>query len=426
MKTPSLLSVFRGKRIITAISVLLYSLAQAQVYVFRDLYTLGIPAGLTAIQPTGITTNGDVVGYGSKTDQANSTVFWSTTNPNGTNLTPGDYGWGISASHQTGSFVTSSFQHAALWNGSPNSLVDLNPVIIINNMVVGSWVQSSALFVAGNQEVGFGQNGMVTGQRALLWNGTASSFIDLHPAGYSSSQANGIGGNQQVGFALASARHAILWTGSSQSAVDLNPVGFSDSEARMTDGEHQVGWGTSSADSSSHALLWTDTAQSAIDLGKGLCFTVNHGRQAGVTETAPVFILWNSSAETAINLSNLLPTNWAVAGGFGGAETPQGPVALDDSGDVFAIVQDSARQYHAVEFVVTSQKASIMRLEGGDIFVQFAGVPNAVNRIEVSPDLSPNSFSTILTVSAGSSGVVAFRDSNSAMFSKRFYRLVSP
>src|SRR5262245_61405655 len=59
--------------------------------------------------------------------------------------------------------------------------------------------------------------------------------IDLHPSGFTSSEAFGVSGGQQVGVGAGPATggqiHALLWTGSAASVVDLHPSGFTSSEA---------------------------------------------------------------------------------------------------------------------------------------------------------------------------------------------------
>jgi hypothetical protein len=58
------------------------------------------------------------------------------------------------------------------------------------------------------------------------------------------------------------------------------------------------------------------------------------------------------------------------------------------------------------------------------IHLECLGVPNAVNRIESSPDLSPNSFTTLTSVLAGASGVFPYDDTNAG--TQKFYRLAYP
>jgi hypothetical protein len=142
--------------------------------------------------------------------------------------------------------------------------VDLNP---------GGFAGSLGIATDGGQQVGYGaRTGGVglapsNGNHALLWSGTAESLVDLHPvSGYDITSANGVGGGQQVGWGGAyGSEHALLWTGSAQSVVDLHPSGFSRTVARAVAAGQQVGWGTTD-DGLTHALLWNGTADSVVDL----------------------------------------------------------------------------------------------------------------------------------------------------------------
>jgi hypothetical protein len=99
--------------------------------------------------------------------------------------------------------------YAALWNGS-GARINLHP----NDMpgIVGSQATNSS----GGQQVGTGYQLINSAQfsRAMVWNGTAASAIDLNPSGMISSVASGTsGGLQQVGQATASLNgpsHAFL------------------------------------------------------------------------------------------------------------------------------------------------------------------------------------------------------------------------
>ena len=100
---------------------------------------------------------------------------------------------------------------------------------------------------------------------------TTYTTIDLNPNGFTNSCANGINGNQQVGYGQGSATgnqtHAILWNSSAEHYVDLNPSGFIESSALATSGNQQVGRGQGSATGNKdHALLWNGSAADYIDL----------------------------------------------------------------------------------------------------------------------------------------------------------------
>jgi hypothetical protein len=69
-------------------------------------------------------------------------------------------------------------------------------------------------------------------------------------------------------------------------------------------------------------------------------------------------------------------------------------------------------------------KVSVTPSGPSTVHLQGRGVPNVVNRLESSPDLSPGSFSTLASVNADSSGAFQFDDVNAG--TKKFYRLEYP
>jgi hypothetical protein len=135
--------------------------------------------------------------------------------------------------------------------------IDLNPSGFTGSAIGG---------ISGNQQVGWGNGGWVTGHsaHALLWNGSAKGYIDLNPSGFISSYAYGISGNQQVGDGSGSVTgnksHALLWNGSAASYVDLHqflPTGFVTSTAYGIDSYGNIaGWADDSS-GNSHAIVWS-------------------------------------------------------------------------------------------------------------------------------------------------------------------------
>jgi PEP-CTERM motif len=155
---------------------------------------------------------------------------------------------------------------------------------------------------------------------ALLWTGPAGTAIDLNPAGYVTSEAEGIGGNQQVGSAAIEVspnvyqRHGLLWTGSAASAVDLNPVGFTQSQAYGSDGVNQVGWGTAQLPFVDVAVLWSGTAASGVELEPPTgfyiseAFSVSGNQQVGfgyslATNNPMHALLWSGTSASVVDLN---------------------------------------------------------------------------------------------------------------------------
>jgi hypothetical protein len=138
--------------------------------------------------------------------------------------------------------------------GTRGSWIDLNPAGASSSIAWG---------VDEDRQVG---EATVGGQRrASLWSGSAGSWVDLNPADSYESNAVGIDRSQQVGFAvIAGVSHASLWTGSAASWVSLNPAGAGGSNASAVDDGWQVG--TAIVQGVNHASLWSGSAGSWVDL----------------------------------------------------------------------------------------------------------------------------------------------------------------
>jgi hypothetical protein len=132
-----------------------------------------------------------------------------------------------------------SRSHAVIWNSTKNSMIDLHPgaAVAFHTLIyaVGDTTQGGS-FVDPTPGTGFS-----TG-RPCMWSGTAASFVDLTPAGYSTGAVNGCFGNQQVGATYDSfLGTACMWYGSAESFVNLQPEEGIFSAAVCSDGAHQYG-----------------------------------------------------------------------------------------------------------------------------------------------------------------------------------------
>jgi formylglycine-generating enzyme len=196
------------------------------------------------------------------------------------------------------------YTHAALWSGTAANYVDLNP---------SGFTSSEAHGIGGAQQVGFGD------QHALLWSGTAASYVDLNPGASWKSLAYGTNGTQQVGCGWSTAStggngHALLWSGTAASCVDLHPIGFRSSVAYGVSGAQQVGVGDGQ-----HALLWSGTAASCVDLNpvgfsssgaRGTNGTLQVGYGGGASKGDPAHALvWSGTAASCIDLNQFLPAS---------------------------------------------------------------------------------------------------------------------
>lgn len=247
-------------------------------------------------------------GYGLVTT-LNQALLWSGTASPYTNLTPSSfnqsYCFGVYHGQQVGwvesvQYITIT-QHAAFWSGAAATFQDFHPLAL-------GFGFSKALGVFAGQQVGYISNtaypapnplgGYETGEHAVLWNGTAGSAVDLHPAGFDSSAAVATNGVQQGGWAYSAASaggshlHAMMWLGAAGSAVDLHPAGYVDTRVNAMSGSVQVGegWDGPSSQSSSarHALAWAGTAASVIDLNQSLPPGYKNAAATGVDETGNI------------------------------------------------------------------------------------------------------------------------------------------
>jgi hypothetical protein len=130
---------------------------------------------------------------------------------------------------------------------------------------------SEANAVSGNFQGGYVNPVYDVGPHAALWNGTPESYVDLHPAGFTHSMVRAMDGNVQVGqgrgVATGNNTHALLWTGTVGSVVDLNPSGITESYMRGISGDLQVGFGRGPRTANRlHAFVWNGNADSAVDL----------------------------------------------------------------------------------------------------------------------------------------------------------------
>ena len=132
---------------------------------------------------------------------------------------------------------TGGVQNGLLLAGSPNQLYRMLPA--------PGYIRSTAYATSGGRQVGSAVTFPGAGHNhAMLWDwnplvgsGATQPFVNLHPAGYTASEALGVGGNQQVGTAEPASfiSHAALWNSTADSFVDLNrPDTTSPSRARPT------------------------------------------------------------------------------------------------------------------------------------------------------------------------------------------------
>jgi hypothetical protein len=165
-----------------------------------------------------------------------------------------------SSNAQVGYSSVAGTNHAGMWSGTAQSFVDLHPA---------GYTLSYGTAAGAGTQAGW-VKGPATGENthAALWFDSAASMVDLHPAGgFTHSYVSAAAGNQQAGNVLDANEksYAFLWTSSAASAVNLHPAGFDQSDVYGMSATQQVGY-AEEADSNTHAMFWSGTAASAVDL----------------------------------------------------------------------------------------------------------------------------------------------------------------
>ena len=208
---------------------------------------------------------------------------------------------------------TGSANHALMWNGNASSYVDLNPAGFANSVAEAA---------SGNLQVGYGDSASNGLRYALLWSGNAASCVTLNPPNilggdiFDGSVAEAVSGGIEVGLGYdatpGSIEHALLWTGSSSSCVDLNPAGFAESSAFGVSGGTEVGfvYGPTTG-SQVHAVLWKGSAASYVDLNppgvlQSTAYGVYGGTEVGYGSIPGVgqhALLWHGNAANYVDLN---------------------------------------------------------------------------------------------------------------------------
>jgi len=251
-----------------------------------------------------------------------------------------------------------SGRRAALWSGIAESLVLLWPlsewgeseaVSIAGNQQVGYLDRS----FCGNGS-GEGGGGCTYHIHAALWNGTPESFVDLHPTSFAGANAPGdqrskaldTDGSNQAGYvelllplgggSYKWETHAVLWQGAGGSAIDLHPQGWDVSYAYAVKNNTQVGYGIEVAGFSDITpFVWHGSAESRVSLGQGIVLDTNgatHVGAIGVDNSSHAF-RWDGDTGSGFDLNTLLPFGYINSGAtdinaegdiIGWAQSPSG------------------------------------------------------------------------------------------------------
>ena len=162
---------------------------------------------------------------------------------------------------QAGEIRVNDDNHAAIWNGTATSVIDLNPPKQVNSYILG---------MHGDLQVGYAQGPL---SHACTWRGDVESWVDLHPEIAFASQGNGTDGVQQVGWTIFLEGnvidHPALWQGTAESYIDLLPTAWRDGKALGVWQGRQTGYARRSLNGGGddyRALVWSGAADDFVDL----------------------------------------------------------------------------------------------------------------------------------------------------------------
>ncbi len=191
-----------------------------------------------------------------------------------------------------------------LWNGSADSWSDLTPSWALGGVLNGMDASAQVGQLAPAANV----------YHAAMWRGTPESAVDLNPDGYRASEAFAVSEGMQAGMAThtqSGQLHAALWRGTAESFIDLNPVGSNQSRAFATDGTLQGGWATLPGGGQTEAVIWSGSAESVVNLApQGATDSSVNAMAPGVQVGNFRYpfqnrraALWRGSADSLVDLS---------------------------------------------------------------------------------------------------------------------------
>ena len=282
--------------------------------VFVLLVVASVRAQWTAIK---LSDSGVTLGVGAgvqvgATYQVNHALIWQGSPQSGVDIHPAGYAssiaYGVDNGFQGGSAVLNGFNHAGLWNGTSASWTDLHPTHADGSEIVS--LQNG--WGVGN--ISFGNI-----RHAYAWHGTTTQ-IDLHPKNASSSIAMATHGGLHGGaVTVDGVTMACIFDTDPKNLTILNPTGAISSAVRAVHGDYQGG-AVSLVPGLYRASLWYGTAESWVDLHPGPPNLSSHvngawdGIQVGrLGRDAAV---WNHSASSFENLGEFLPISYDASEAF--------------------------------------------------------------------------------------------------------------
>lgn len=234
---------------------------------------------------------------------------------------------GLDANRQAGSAVFNGRTEAIVWSGSATSYINLHP----NNLVDRSWASG---FVNGDPvgTIDRPTSGTLP-RRAVRWaaNGPGISYIDLMPENCQQSTIWGAGGGQMCGWAQYQSGPAPggYWSTDYASFVPLNALGAMRSYAAGCGGGQQVGWAVFS--NQSRASMWSGSSATYVNLQPTIASNLTSAAWGtdGVQQVGNIndsfynrswACLWASSAASVVYLNPMGVTHAIARGVCGGKQ----------------------------------------------------------------------------------------------------------
>lgn len=305
---------------------------------------------------------------------------------------------GVRDGKQVGFAIIGGVNRAMLWSGTAASFVDLSPA--------GS-PTSFARGISSGMQCGF-----AFGQ-AALWSGTSGSWVSLAPAGATLSSANAMDGGQQGGYAtIGGAPQASLWSGSSGSWVNLHAVGATASIVNDMSGGQQVGYATFFG--ITQASLWSGSAGSRVSLHpagatESSAEGVHNGRQSGYATILGLkqACLWSGNIGSWMSLhptgatqSNAFVIHGEHQGGFAQLTGSRRAALWNGTPKSWVNMHD----FLPAEFTSHSEVFGLWR-DGSMLYATGAGVSNVTQAYKalmwVSRIVAPASFTPVRGIVTG-------------------------
>ncbi|MBL8760550.1 MAG: hypothetical protein JNL50_04540 [Phycisphaerae bacterium] len=149
-----------------------------------------------------------------------------------------------------------------MWTGPSHTFTDL---FVASRMQFGYAYATDGTLVGGSviyKNIAY--------YHATIWNGTAASALDLHPAtGYTTSEIVGMIPGIQMGYVKRAGfgEEAALWRGTVESLHNLAPQGALSSKLYDSDGTHFVGYVRPPTGWASATIWWGEDAATTENIG---------------------------------------------------------------------------------------------------------------------------------------------------------------